>query len=121
MPISLPVSIKAVIDVHDLMRDKIEGNETVFVFARAVKGPRQPLAAKRMKVSELPATVVLDDSMAMTPMNKLSDHEQVYIGARITRSGNPIPSSGDLQGRSGVVNTKNQKGIVKIVIDQEIL
>jgi len=114
-------SVTAVIKLDAKYKQQVKPTETVFVFARAVNGPRQPLAAKRLQVKDLPATITLDDSMAMSPMNKLSDYAQVYIGARISRSGNVMPSSGDLQGRSGVVETKKPGQAIEIVIDQEVM
>ena len=36
--------------------------------------------------------------MAMSPAAKLSSQSQVVVGARISKSGNPLPQPGDLQG-----------------------
>lgn len=65
----------------------VAAEDTVFLFAKAPgrKGP--PLAAQRLTVADLPATIQLDDSMAMVPGNNLSSVEQVIIGAKITKSG----------------------------------
>jgi cytochrome c-type biogenesis protein CcmH len=77
--------------------------DTVFVFARAAQGPRMPLAIVRKQVKDLPFSFTLDDSMAMNPAMKLSSFPQVVVGARISKSGNAMPQSGDLQGQSEVV------------------
>ena len=114
-------SVTAIIKLGEKYKQRVKPTDTVFVFARAVNGPRQPLAAKRLQVKDLPATITLNDSMAMSPMNKLSDFAQVYIGARVSRSGNVMPSNGDLQGRSDVVETKTAGQTIEITIDQEVM
>jgi cytochrome c-type biogenesis protein CcmH len=79
-----------------------------------------PLAAARYKVSDLPLELVLDDSMALTPRARLSQYEQVEVGARISLSGAPVASSGDLQSAAKQVPTRAGEGAVTLVIDQVV-
>ncbi|MEP7295987.1 MAG: c-type cytochrome biogenesis protein CcmI [Burkholderiales bacterium] len=73
-------------------------DDTVFIFARAVDGPRMPLAILRKRVSDLPVDFTLDDSMAMTPTATLSKYPRVQVGARISKSGDASARAGDFQG-----------------------
>ena len=82
------------------LASKAAPTDTVFVFARATGGPGPPLAVMRRQVKDLPLEFALDDTMAMAPDRKLSGATEVVVGARISRSGNPMPQSGDLQGVS---------------------
>lgn len=102
----------------DLM-NKVSSDDTVFIYAQAISDPPMPIAVIRKKVSDLPLQVTLDDSMAMIPSNKLSDHKQVKLTARISKSGNAIPVSGDLIGKLDAVETNSNEAI-KLYIDQII-
>jgi cytochrome c-type biogenesis protein CcmH len=106
--VSLDASLKA----------KVQPDDTVFVFARAAKGPRMPLAIARTRVRELPYRFSFDDSSAMMPDMKLSKFSEVVIGARVSRSGSATPAAGDLEGFSGGVKP-GQTGI-RVNIDREI-
>jgi cytochrome c-type biogenesis protein CcmH len=75
-----------------------EPNSTVYVFAKALQGPKMPLAVAKLAVSELPTEVVLDDTMAMTPQLKLSLFEQIALVARVSASGDVSAKPGDLEG-----------------------
>jgi len=89
--------------------------DTVFVFARAASGAGAPLAVMRRQVKDLPLAFALDDTMAMAPERRLSGATEVVVGARISRSGNPIAQRGDLQGLSRPV--KVGAAGVAVVID----
>jgi cytochrome c-type biogenesis protein CcmH len=95
---------------------KADANDTVFIFARPADGPRMPLAIVRKQVKDLPAAFSLDDAMAMTPQAKLSNFSDVVVGARISKSGQAAPQSGDLEGLSAPV--KVGASGVAIVIDR---
>ncbi len=79
------------------LKGQVGPDDTVFIFARAPTGSKMPLAILRKKVSDLPLDFRLDDSLAMSPAARLSSVSQVVVGARISKTGNAMPSPGDLQ------------------------
>ena len=104
-PAAAPSGARLSVDVSlaPALAAQVQPGDTLFVFARAAEGPRMPLAIARRRADELPLTLTLDDSMAMQPQLKLSAFERVVVGARISRSGNATPQSGDLEGQSAPV------------------
>jgi len=101
------------------LADQLDADATLFVFARAASGPPMPLAIQRLKAGALPLTVTLDDSMGMLPTMKLSMFPQVIVGARISKSGNALPQSGDLQRLSAPIDVHSTTPI-DLTIDQVV-
>jgi cytochrome c-type biogenesis protein CcmH len=96
-------SVSGSVAVAPDITGKVSGAETVFIFARAERGPRVPLALVRVTARELPMKFALSDMHAMAPGVNLSSADAVRIEVRISRSGNATPQSGDLVGTSEVV------------------
>jgi len=90
--------------------------DSVFVFARAINGPRMPLAVARLQVSQLPAQVRLDDTMAMAPGLTLSSFDEVEVVARISKRGIANPGPGGLEGKSSPLKPKEHSGTVAVSI-----
>ncbi len=97
----------------------VDLDDTVFIYAQALTGPPMPLAISRKKVRDLPLEVKLNDSMAMTPAMTLSNFPQVRVVARISKSGNAIPQTGDFKGQVEPV-TVDKNPRVEILIAERI-
>ncbi len=98
--------IRVRVDISDEARAAVPAGATVFVLARALDGPPMPLAVQRLVVSQLPADILLDNSMAMTAGASLSSVEQVTVTARVSLSGQPMAQSGDWQVQQHNVPTR---------------
>lgn len=102
---AVPPPAAAGLDIHVQLSPELAARarpgDIVFVYALAVNGPRIPLAVQRLSVGQLPATVKLDDSMAMAPNLRLSAFDRVTVAARVAASGSAQPASGDWLGTSG--------------------
>ena len=110
-------SITVNVTMSDELLKNFVNSDTLFIYARAMNGPKMPLALVKMTAGELPTTVTLDDSVSMMPSTTLSSMEQVEVIARISKSGQAVMQSGDLLGSAQSVKT-DQSEIVNIVISE---
>lgn len=113
-----PLSVSGRVSIQSDIASRASPNDTLFIFARAKTGPKMPLAILRMKASDLPATFKLTDDMAMTPTMKMSSFPEVVIEARVSKSGQAVPASGDLQGFSQPI--KLGENDISIIINKQI-
>jgi len=84
------------ISLSEKLKAQANPTDLVFIYAKAMSGPPMPLAAVRKQVKDLPLEVVLNDAMAMMPNLKLSGFSEVIVGARVSKSGQPVAQNGDL-------------------------
>ncbi len=96
---------------------KASAGETLFIIAKSVNSPGPPVAVLRGTVGDWPMKFSLDDSLAMLPGRNLSSAGPVMIEARISRRGQPLPASGDLQGSAGPYNP-SEHAPLNILIDR---
>jgi cytochrome c-type biogenesis protein CcmH len=113
------LAISVQVSLAPTLQKIASAEDTVFVYAQALSGPKMPLAIVRKKVSDLPLTLSLNDSMAMMPTMKLSNFSQVKLLARISKSGNAMSQPGDLIGIIDQV-TLTDKNTHKIIINGSV-
>jgi len=88
----------------------------LFIFARAPEGG-PPLAVIRQAASAVPGEFSLSDADAMLPGRSLADFEALTIVARLSASGQPTATPGDLFGEL-VYRPADGSGAVDLLIDQ---
>jgi len=84
------------ISLSEKFKAQAKPTDLVFIYAKAMSGPPMPLAAVRKQVKDLPLEVVLNDEMAMMPNLKISGFSEVIVGARVSKTGQPVAQNGDL-------------------------
>ena len=112
------VAISGTVNLAPSLTRKGGSIDTLFVFAKAMNGPPMPVSIVKLMKQDLPLTFRLDDSTSPMPSRKLSDMDSVVIVARLSKSGQAMPQSGDLEGMSQPVKPGNSR--VTLVIDREI-
>jgi cytochrome c-type biogenesis protein CcmH len=111
-------TIAGMVTMNRALSAKVLSTDTLFIVARAANGPTTPLAVMRAQAKDLPKAFRLDDSMAMSPALKLSNYQSVVVFARISKSGDATPASGDLFGSAGPMTVGSSD--VKVVIDSVV-
>jgi cytochrome c-type biogenesis protein CcmH len=120
-----PASIEAAAQVSGTvsldarLSNRVSPQATLFIYAKAADSPGPPLAVLRVTPGGWPVSFHLDDSMAMLPSRRLSQFDKVIVEARISRSGQATPASGDLYVTSPVVHPAPGRSIA-LVINREI-
>jgi cytochrome c-type biogenesis protein CcmH len=107
------------VELDPEIKGSVSASDALFVFARPPGGARAPLAIKRMAAGVLPTTITLGVEDAMMPAMTLATFPEVEVGARISRSGNATPQSGDLEGIVGPV-PNNRREPLRLVIDRVV-
>jgi cytochrome c-type biogenesis protein CcmH len=116
MPADNGIAVK--VELAPEFSSKVSPGDLVFVYAKAASGPPMPLAAKRLKVSDLPIKLTLSDADAMMQQMSLSKFDDVVIGARVSRSGNPVAQPGDLYFETAPMKHKGYQGVVDLTINK---
>jgi cytochrome c-type biogenesis protein CcmH len=117
-PASGPASVEGRVELDPKLAGNAAPGDTVFIFARDPDGPKMPLAAMKIAVSELPKAFALTDAMAMSPAATISKAKKIVVEARVSKSGNVAPQPGDLAGSSAVVAPGAAN--VRVTIDRVI-
>ncbi|MGH8265898.1 MAG: tetratricopeptide repeat protein [Steroidobacteraceae bacterium] len=111
--------LSGTVSVDARLAGRVQRDATLFIYAKAADSPGPPLAVLRTTASAWPVSFRLDDSMAMIASRRLSQFNKVVVEARISRSGQAVPASGDLYVTSPVVNPLAGKRLA-LVINREI-
>lgn len=90
----------------------------IIVYAQAVSGPKMPIAAVKLVLTELPISTQIADANAMMQGMKLSDQSEFVIKARLSKSGDVMNKEGDWQGTSAVIKAGQIKPVAIIINEQ---
>jgi cytochrome c-type biogenesis protein CcmH len=94
-----------------------QDDRVVFVYAVPTNGQRMPLAAVKMKASDLPSVIVLNNSQAMSPANTLSSVKNAHVYAIVSKEGGVGIKSGDYKAEALNVDV-NRGDTLELVVDK---
>ena len=119
MGLSSGVTVRGEIVLSDALRAKVPAGLTLYILAKSVDSPGPPVAVLRTTTGRWPVKFELNDTLAMFPERKLSTAGKVTVEARISKSGQATPQSGDLQGMTEPLNAAEGK-LVRVIIERVI-
>lgn len=109
--------LAVVVDIANSLKAHLTENDVIYVFAKQVNGPPMPIAVIKQSIGTFPMVVHLSDENSMLPDLKLSQATNIVIGARVSKSGQAIPQSGDFEGFSTELDSPKQLKEVQVIID----
>lgn len=110
--------LKITVSLNKKLLADVNPNDVVFISARELNGPSMPLAAQKHRVAELPLQINLSDADSLMPSRPLSSVANVIISARVSKSGTPMPSTGDLEAQSVPVKLNGGAQTMDLEINQ---
>jgi cytochrome c-type biogenesis protein CcmH len=104
------------IDIAPALKSRLVSEAPLFVFAREPGSGGPPLAAKRLTSTAIGSEIHLSPADSMMPGRVLVSGQRVSITARVSFSGQPTPSAGDLYGE--LTYDVGRDGVRNLVIDR---
>lgn len=89
--------IRGRLSISDAVAERLDPNDSIFIFAKSTDGSALPVAVMRKTASQLPIDFELSDKHAMSETAKLSSTKMVTIIARVSRSGNAMQADPGLE------------------------
>jgi cytochrome c-type biogenesis protein CcmH len=113
------VAVRGEVVLSDALRAKVPAGLTLFILAKSVNSPGAPVAVLRTTTGSWPVKFELNDTLSMFPERKLSTAGKVTVEARVSKSGQATPQTGDLLGVTNPLDAAAAKP-VRIVIERVI-
>lgn len=104
------------INLAPALKSRLVSEAPLFVFAREPGSRGPPLAAKRLTSAAIGSEVHLSPADSMLPGHALTSGQRVSITARVSFSGQPVPTAGDLYGE--VSYEVGRDGVRNLIIDR---
>ena len=118
LSVKSPYAVTVVVSIG--AKAKVSPEQAVFIYARAWQGSPMPLAISRLKVKDLPVTIQLDETMAMTPTASLANATDIEVVARISPAGSAKAEVGDWQVKQGPISMKSLPEFLPLEINEQL-
>ena len=111
--------LKVSVSLSDELTEQLAKGEdrVVFIYAVPTNGQRMPLAAVKMKISDLPTVIVLNNSQAMSPESNLASVDKVHVYAIVSMQGGVGIKPGDFKAEALGVDV-NRSDTLELIVNK---
>ena len=108
------------INLDEKLKTNLKGKRALlYIYTKEPTGMPMPIAVARQPLEQIvkgfPIEISMNDGNSLQPNRKLSDFDQIKIGARISFTGNAMPQAGDLQSEELTVDLPSSETINLII------
>ncbi|MDC9727131.1 MAG: c-type cytochrome biogenesis protein CcmI [Candidatus Thioglobus sp.] len=90
--------------IADEILAKRSNEDFLMVYVKSAVGRPMPIAIEKIKIKDFSGQVSLSDMNSVMPTKLLSEHDQVLVVARLSRTGGAMKQADDLQVVSDIVS-----------------
>ena len=117
---TIPFKLVVELNMPSDLSSKLTQQETLFVMVKDLSGNPIPLAVSKHRIGKFPMTVELTDENVMIAGQSLSALKQFKLIARVSKSGQPLPQTGDLEGHLEILDFATITDRAYVEIDRQL-
>ncbi len=104
------------VTISDEILAKRSTEDFLMIYVKPAVGQPMPIAIEKLKIKDFSGQIILSDMNSIMPTKLLSEHDQVLVVARLSRTGSAMKQADDLQVVSGIVGVPNNP-VVNLILD----
>ncbi len=104
------------VTISDEILAKRSTEDFLMIYVKPAVGQPMPIAIEKLKIKDCSGQIILSDMNSIMPTKLLSEHDQVLVVARLSRTGSAMKQADDLQVVSGIVGVPNNP-VVNLILD----
>ncbi|MBC8494182.1 MAG: c-type cytochrome biogenesis protein CcmI [Candidatus Thioglobus sp.] len=104
------------VTIADEILAKRSNDDFLMIYVKSAVGRPMPIAIEKIKIKDFDGQVTLSDMNSVMPTKLLSEHDQVLVVARLSRTGGAMKQADDLQVVSDTTNVPSNP-VVNLTLD----
>lgn len=100
------------VNISDQILANRSKQDYLMIYVKAAKGRPMPIAIEKIQLKDFSGQVTLSDMNSVMPTKLLSEHDQVLVVVRLSRTGGAMLQADDLQVVSDVVAVQSNPSVV---------